>query len=153
MMKNIFCFTLYLVLISCSIEESESKTKIDSQASNNDTIDSIDQMTVDKSELIEIEGNMYSEYYPGKKDLKFQGPQDEMGERHGKWLYFSENGDELSMTLYKNGKRHGHSIVKYPNGGIHYIGEYRENKQVREWKTYTIEGKLHEVKKFEDPDN
>ena len=153
MMKNLFYLVICLVLISCAMEETKSKTEIDTQASNNDKIDSNDQMTVDKSELIEIEGNIYSEYYSGKRDLKFQGPQDDTGQRHGKWLYFAETGEELSMTMYNHGKKHGHTIVKYPNGAIHYVGEWRENEQVGEWKTYTIEGKLHEVKNFGYPEN
>jgi antitoxin component YwqK of YwqJK toxin-antitoxin module len=135
------------------MEETKSNTEIDTQTTNNDVLDSNDQITEDKSELIEIEGNIYSEYYPGKRDLKFQGPQDDTGQRHGKWLYFAETGEELSMTMYNHGKKHGHTIVKYPNGAIHYVGEWRENEQVGEWKTYTIEGKLHEVKNFGYPEN
>ena len=153
MMKNLVYLMFCLVFVSCSSEETVENNKIEPQKSQNEKSNDKDKSKVDKTDLIEIEADMYREYYPGKKDLKFQGPQDEKGQRHGKWLYFAETGEELSMTMYKHGKRHGHTIVKYPNGGIHYIGEYRENKQVGEWKTYTVEGKLYEVKNFDYPEN
>ena len=61
---------------------------------------------------------------------------------------FSETGNELSMTVYEHGTKHGHSIVKYPNGVLHYTGEYKDNEQIGIWKTYSIEGELVTTKDF-----
>ena len=107
----------------------------------------------DKLELIEVEENIFREYYPGKVHVKFEGPQDDKGERDGKWLYYSEEGIELSMTMYMHGKKHGHSIVKYPNGAIHYVGEYRNDKPVGVWKTYSVSGELTKEKDYGYPED
>ena len=138
---------IFLGLLSCSQEPEKKEIEV------TETAVETKQESVDKSDLVEVVGDQYTEYYPGKKAIKFQGTQDAEGERHGKWLYFSETGEELSMSMYEHGKKHGHSIVKYPNGAIHYIGEYRDNKQVGEWKTYNSDGKLFEVKDFGYPQN
>lgn len=145
-MKSIIYLILGLFLIGCTSEE-----KVPSELIESDQIKKEDSLVVDKSQLVEIKGNVYTEYYPNHKDIKFQGTQDEEGRRHGKWLFFSENGDELSMTMYEHGNKHGHSIVKYPNGGIHYLGEYKNNIQVGEWKTYTIDGQMYERKDYGYP--
>ena len=146
-MKTILYIGLCLGLLSCSEEVPEQKTIKEKEPVVNTTPEA-----VDKSDLIEVVGDIYTEYYAGKKAIKFQGPQDTEAKRHGKWLYFSEEGNELSMSMYEHGKKHGHSIVKYPNGAIHYLGEYRDNMQVGEWKSYTSDGKLFETKDFGYPD-
>ena len=46
------------------------------------------------------------------------------------------------MTMYKNGLKHGHSIVKFPDGTIHYYGEYADDKKIGIWKSYNERGKL-----------
>lgn len=100
-----------------------------------------------RQDLITIKNGQYIEYYPGKKQIKFQGFLDDKEQRDGKWVFFGENGEELTITLYKNGKRHGHTIVKYPNGRLHYVGEYDMDKRTGEWKFYDETGK-ETVKKF-----
>ena len=44
--------------------------------------------------------------------------------------------------MYQHGEKHGHSIVKYPNGNLHYSGEYKNGKKIGLWKTYSIQGEL-----------
>jgi antitoxin component YwqK of YwqJK toxin-antitoxin module len=97
---------------------------------------------VEPDELVQVNDGVYFEYYPNGKSIKFTGPQDENGKRNGKWSYYSEDGRELSMTMYKNGLKHGHSIVKYPDGTIHYYGEYADDKKIGVWKSYNERGKL-----------
>ena len=92
--------------------------------------------------LVEIKNGIFTEWYPGKKNIKFQGPQDNNHLRNGKWTFFSEGGDELSVTFYENGKRDGFTIVKYPNGRLHYRGEYQDDKIVGDWITYDEKGKV-----------
>lgn len=98
--------------------------------------------------LIQIKNGVYTEYYPGRKAIKFQGAVDKNEQRQGKWVFYAENGLELSVTQYNHGKRDGHTIVKYPNGTLYYYGEYRNEVKVGVWKTYDQQGKLIEEKDF-----
>jgi antitoxin component YwqK of YwqJK toxin-antitoxin module len=98
--------------------------------------------------LTEINGGSYTEYYPGRKQVKVIGHQLEDGTRHGKWQLFSPEGKELSMTYYENGKKTGHSVIRYPNGQVHYYGEYKDGKEVGLWKFYNINGELNYEKDF-----
>ncbi len=65
-------------------------------------------------------------------------------------MFFDENGTELSMTTYKNGKQHGPTMVKYPNGNIHYTGEYTNDKTTGIWTTYSEIGEELTVKNFDE---
>ena len=91
-------------------------------------------------QLVEIKDGIYKEWYPGKKQLKYTGGQDEQNRRHGKWSFFAENGRELSTTMYIHGSKDGFTVVKYPNGALHYRGEYRQDKMVGIWTTYDEKG-------------
>ena len=139
---------LSVVLLSCEndIDTSKTakikKTQIESLSKKDSTSNLIVETAIapEDGEII-IENNIYTEYYPGDKNkIKFQGEQNKNGDRNGKWLYFSEDGLELSVTNYSNGMRNGMSLVKYPNGNLHYTGEYLNDKTVGVWKTYSVEG-------------
>lgn len=91
-------------------------------------------------QLVEIKDGIYKEWYPGKKQIKYTGGQDEQNRRHGKWSFFAENGKELSTTMYLHGLKDGFTVVKYPNGALHYRGEYRQDKMVGIWTTYDEKG-------------
>ena len=101
-----------------------------------------DKIPAQQEKLVEIKDGQYSEWYPGKKQLKFRGSLDSLQQRDGKWEFYSERGLVLSMTEYSHGKRNGFSIVKYPNGRIHYRGEYLNDEQVGRWTTYDTLGKV-----------
>ena len=104
--------------------------------------------TVRSEQLIEVKNGVYSEWYPGKKQLKFHGAVDKKGNRNGKWVFYSEQGTELSIMVYTVGKRDGFSIVKYPNGALHYRGEYRNDEMVGVWTTYDEKGKIISEKDY-----
>jgi len=104
--------------------------------------------TVTSEQLIEVKNGVYSEWYPGKKQLKFHGAVDKKGNRNGKWVFYSEQGTELSIMVYTVGKRDGFSIVKYPNGALHYRGEYRNDEMVGVWTTYDEKGKIISEKDY-----
>lgn len=91
-------------------------------------------------ELVEIKDGHYKEWYPGKKQVKYQGELNQKGAREGKWNFYSEKGTLLSFTFYEAGKKNGYSVVKYPNGKIHYYGEYKDDQMVGEWITYDQQG-------------
>jgi antitoxin component YwqK of YwqJK toxin-antitoxin module len=134
-MRYLFIIGACMVLAACSdpIEEP---------------VDDNTEEIAPAENLIEINGNQYTEYYPGRKKIKFQGTQDEEGKRHGQWSFYNEKGIEISMTMYEHGLKHGHSIVKYENGAIFYMGEYHKDQQVGVWKTYASNGKLETEKDF-----
>lgn len=102
----------------------------------------------EKENLVDIKNGIYTEWYPGKKSKKFEGAQDEKYRRNGKWVFFSEGGNELSITFYTNGQKDGFSVVKYPNGKMHYRGEYRKDIKVGVWTTYDINGKITKEKDY-----
>jgi antitoxin component YwqK of YwqJK toxin-antitoxin module len=133
-MKFVFflCAFLSLMNVSCSQKEVEKQDRSEKV-----------------EDLVDIKDGVFTEYYPGKEKVKFRGRQDENQKRHGRWVFYSQNGEELSISHYNHGEKHGHTVVKYPTGGIHYMGEYENNKQIGIWKTYDESGKLLEEKNFD----
>ncbi len=122
-----------LTLFACKNEN----TKVEQQA---DQTEENRLLPKNRQDLITIKNSQYIEYYPGKKQIKFQGNVDENQQRDGKWVFYGEDGIERSVTFYKNGKRDGHTIVKYPNGRLHYTGEYALDEKVGEWIIYDEKG-------------
>ncbi len=104
-----------------------------------------EQQANEPEQLIYREDGMYREFYPGRKQLKVEGPTDAEGKRHGKWAYYSENGLELSTTMYDHGSKEGFSLVKYPDGRVRYYGDYHNDKQVGIWKIYDSQGAVREI--------
>lgn len=130
-MKKIVFLLASLFLISACENKSEKKNE-----------------EIPKDRLVEVKDGIFTEWYPGKKQIKFQGGQDELGNRDGKWTFYAENGTELSFTLYDHGKKEGFSLVKYPNGRIHYRGEYQNDKMIGLWSTYDEKGNLITEKEY-----
>ena len=114
----------------------------------NDKQEDQSAVTEKKEDLVEIKNGIYTEWYPGKKNIKFQGAQDEKAQRNGKWVFYSESGNELSFTFYSGGLKDGFTVVKYPSGRIHYRGEYRNDTIVGLWTTYDENGKVSKEKDF-----
>lgn len=125
-MKYVVLIFAFAGLVSCSDTEEVKETP---------------QKEV-REDLVVVKDGIFTEYYPGKKKIKFQGPQDEGGQRHGIWYFYGEDGTKISMTEYNHGKKNGVSLVRYQNGAIQYTGEYQDDKQVGIWKTYDPSGKL-----------
>ena len=132
-MRIIIPVFIALVLASCTTKKATKKQ-------------------VKSENLIEVKHGVYSEWYPGKKQLKFHGSIDKKGNRDGKWVFYSENGNEQSITVYNHGMREGFSLVKYPNGAMHYRGEYRNDQMVGVWTTYDEKGKVISEKDYGFPD-
>src|SRR5690554_564848 len=91
------------------------------------------------------ETGSYTEWYPGHQQIKVTGRKNSKGERIGIWKYYSEQGVELSVAVYTNGKKDGHIVVKHPNGALHYVGEYQDDERIGEWRFYNTEGELIET--------
>ncbi|WP_343605669.1 hypothetical protein [Fluviicola sp.] len=99
-------------------------------------------------DLVEIKNGIYTEYYPGRKAIKFRGPQDKDKQRNGRWFFYDERGNELSMTEYVNGKKHGFIFVRYPNGTMRYTGEFNMDTEAGVWKFYNEDGTIQNEKDY-----
>jgi antitoxin component YwqK of YwqJK toxin-antitoxin module len=132
MKKIVFLLATLFLIIACENKSEKKKEEIP------------------KEILVEVKDGVFTEWYPGKKSIKFQGGQDELGNRDGKWTFYAENGTELSFTLYDHGKKEGFSLVKYPNGRIHYRGEYQNDEMIGLWSTYDEKGNLINEKEYGD---
>ena len=134
-MKQFILFIITIILVSCSTEEAtENKVPLKEEV------------------LVGIKDGVYTEWYPGKTQVKYKGAQDDEGKRNGIWTYYSVNGLELSVTIYEHGLREGFTVVKYPNGILHYRGEYHKDASVGVWTTYDEKGKLLSEKDFGYPE-
>ena len=112
----------------------------DEEEKNQKTLTELDDRI--EEDLIEIMPNMYREYFPGKRQLKMEGPLDNEGRRHGAWESYFENGKKNSATYYTHGIRNGHSIVYHPNGAVYYYGEYKDDEKIGLWRTFDKDGNL-----------
>jgi hypothetical protein len=101
-----------------------------------------------KSSLVSIKNGIYTEYYPGRKAVKFQGPQNADGKRNGRWFFYAPNGTEQSMTEYTEGLRNGFTTVRYPDGTMRYTGEYLNDKPSGTWRFYKKDGSLEIEKEY-----
>lgn len=90
----------------------------------------------------------YTEWYPGHKQIKIEGRKDDQGRRQGIWKLYTKDGVELSITVYKDGKKDGHIIVRYPTGILHYKGQYDMDTRIGEWKFYDQSGQLVNTENF-----
>lgn len=142
-MRNFSLLVLMLViLVACKSKENNAPSTEKDQTEENILLPK------NRQDLITIKNHEYTEYYPGKKQIKFHGFVDDNNERDGKWVFFGTSGQELSVSFYKNGKLDGHSVVRYPNGKLRYIGEYKDNKRIGEWEMYDLKG-VKTVKKYD----
>jgi antitoxin component YwqK of YwqJK toxin-antitoxin module len=99
--------------------------------------------------LIEVIDGVYTEWYPGHKQIKIRGRQSDDGTRQGVWKSYSEAGYEASVVYYVNGKKDGYTVVYHPNGALHFRGEYRMDEKVGLWSFYDENGELAEEINFD----
>ena len=138
-MKSYWIYIIFIfVLCACGENASTESNKINSDTNVEDESDA--KTGLYKPGLIDTIDYQYQEWYPGRNQLKIEGMFDEQYKRHGKWVYYDKNGIELSMTTYTHNLKQGFSIVKYPNGVIHYRGEYNQDKKVGLWTFYNDKG-------------
>lgn len=135
---------LILLLVVVSSCNGNKEKTIDDVINSEDYQDSLEALKRknERKELITIKYGEYKEYYPGKEKIKIRGFVNDDEQRTGKWSFYDQQGNELSVIMYENGKREGFSVVRYPNGSVRYSGEYHEDKKVGEWKFYDEQGNL-----------
>ena len=133
--RFLYYIMLSLIVASCSAPDTEENTiKIK-----------------EEPKLISEDNGTYTEWYPGRKQIKIKGRKDNQGRREGIWKHFSPEGTVLSVTVYTAGKKDGHIVVRYPNNVVHYSGEYQMDERVGVWKFYNEQGELTKEEDFGYP--
>jgi len=61
-------------------------------------------------------------------------------QREGLWVFFSERGERLSETWYKNGLQHGKTTTYFPNGPIAETVDYVDGEKHGQWIQYFEDG-------------
>lgn len=106
-----------------------------------------------KRPLVEEVDGFYTEWYPGHKQIKIKGRKDAKGRKNGVWKMFTEEGYDLSIQTYKNGKREGAVVVYRPNGALNYSGDYANDERIGTWKFYNEQGELIKTEEFGNTTN
>lgn len=70
------------------------------------------------------------------------------GKKHGKWMYFFENGLLWSEAYYDKGLNDGEASVYHPNGKIYYKGYYKAGKPIGNWEFFDSSGVKAAEKKY-----
>jgi antitoxin component YwqK of YwqJK toxin-antitoxin module len=79
-------------------------------------------------------------YENGQK--KMDGEYNKDKKKHGKWLYWREDGKKWSEGYFYEGKDDGWRTTWHENGGKHYEGRYNKGVRIGTWKFYDESGKM-----------
>lgn len=134
MRKLITLLFVGLLVLSCNDSQNESATE------------------EEKKDLIKLKDKKYTEFYPDGVNVKFKGMIDENGERMGRWVHYSLTGKELNSSEYLHGELHGVSVVRHPNGAIHYVGEYDHGKKIGKWVFRNDDGSIKYEEDYGQPE-
>lgn len=139
MVKHIIYFSLVLFIFSCSEEEKRTDENV-----------AAEQFKAELPLVVEDENGRYTEWYPGREQIKMTGTKDKEGRKVGIWKFYTERGVEQSITEYIEGKKDGIILVRHPNGTIYYKGKYEMDEPVGVWKFYNNQGQLIERKFYDE---
>lgn len=80
--------------------------------------------------------------HPNGKPFIYEQLDSFTRKRNGLQVYFSESGDTVNVSNYKDGRQDGLFYSKNNVGKITYSGQYSSNKRIGTWKLFSDEGKL-----------
>ena len=141
-MKTLSLIIALFIFVACKTETDKSKT----EHKINVTTKNIKKSTTTVIENnIEKPGEFIEKYSNG--NIKTEGWFNQDTKRDNVWYSYYETGIKWSEQSFKNGLKEGHSIVYYPNGKIHYSGQYANDKKTGHWIFYNEQG---EITKEED---
>ena len=135
-MKHIIFLSILLFSFACTYEQKEKKKEVEKTIEQFQALETLD------------ENGKYTEWYPGHEQIKIEGRKDDQGRRQGIWKLYTKDGIEMSITVYTDGKKDGHIIVRYPTGILRYKGRYDMDERVGEWKFYDQSGQLTKTENF-----
>lgn len=79
-------------------------------------------------------------YQDGHK--KLEGTYNKDGKKHGKWIYWREDGKLWSEGYFYDGKDDGLRKTWHENGQKHYQGKYDKGERIGLWRFWDESGKL-----------
>jgi len=130
-----YCLTSLIVIFALTSCSHETKVMEETYPNGSPKRECVYKGKGDSRKLIRE-----TTWYPDKK-IQMSGEFKEK-KRHGKWIYYYENGNVWSEGFFKDGKSDGKRTTHYENGKIFYEGYYREDKRVGVWKFYDEKGKF-----------
>jgi antitoxin component YwqK of YwqJK toxin-antitoxin module len=93
--------------------------------------------TVDGENYMAREINYYQNGH--KKQDGYYNPENQ---KHGKWIYWREDGKKWSEGYFYEGKDDGMRKIWHENGARYYEGKYDKGIRVGTWKFWDENGKL-----------
>jgi antitoxin component YwqK of YwqJK toxin-antitoxin module len=79
-------------------------------------------------------------YYQNQQVAE-EGNYDENNNKHGKWIYYFEDGKKKSEINYDHGKKNGEMIEYYRSGKKMYIAHYQNDIANGKWIIFDENGK------------
>jgi len=133
-MKKIFFFLTLILMISCG-PTMEKKT--------------IESYPNGKPQRVqyympESKGGYLAKeiFYYENGQKKMEGTYDKDKKKHGKWMYWREDGKRWSEGYFYEGKDDGIRKTWHENGQKHYEGRYDKGTRVGIWRFYDESGKM-----------
>ena len=81
-------------------------------------------------------------FYYANGQKKMEGNYNEEGKKHGKWIYWREDGTKWSEGYFYEGKDDGLRKTWHENGARHYEGRYDKGDRIGTWRFWDESGKL-----------
>lgn len=133
-MKKITFLLIVVILTSCAkkYEERIAETYPDGKPLR------VQYFTKDPANSYKAREVFY--YQNGQK--KVDGEYNKDGKKHGKWIYWREDGKVWSEGYFYEGKDDGMRKTWHENGQKHYQGKYDKGTRVGIWKFWDESGKL-----------
>ena len=133
-MRKIVYFLIIVILASCGsqLEKKVIETYPDGKPKRV-------QFFTSEAEGSYLAKEIY--YYENGKE-KMEGSYNKDKKKHGKWLYWREDGKKWSEGYFFEGKDDGMRRTWHENGAKHYEGRYDKGTRVGTWKFYDESGKM-----------
>jgi antitoxin component YwqK of YwqJK toxin-antitoxin module len=135
----ILAFSITL-LISC---EENVTVNNDIQVSSKNVV--LDKPIQKPVKVVSTTGSFMEKYENG--NLKTEGWRNSSSQRDGIWYSYYEHGVKWSELSYVDGLKEGISMVYFPDGTVHYKGQYKNDKKVGTWTFYNEDGTVKNEKK------
>lgn len=81
-------------------------------------------------------------FYYENGQIKMEGWYNAAHLKHGKWIYWREDGKKWSEGEFFEGKDDGWRRTWHENGQKHYEGRFDKGKRIGVWKFYDESGKM-----------
>lgn len=142
-MKRLTLFSLIIVLFVISSCTRTLKGEIE-QIHFDGTPKLVSYYTTDEPKVLVKQKSYYK-----NKQLRMEG-YFENGEKHGKWIYYYEDGVIWSRGYFKNGIIDGKNESFHPNGQLQIKGSIDNGIRVGKWYYYDENGVLEKEINYDE---